>query len=146
MRVVLIVDAANHGAAPDPCAEAERDVAGSGDIYAPSMSSLETLTTRLRAFSDARDWHQFHTPKNLAMAIAGEAGELAAELQWLDGESTRTSLLENPALRDRVSQEMADVLIYLVRLADVAQIDLLEAAHAKVDLNETRFPAPGSTT
>lgn len=110
------------------------------------MPTLESLTNRLRAFADARNWHRFHTPKNLAMAIAGEAGELAAELQWLDGESTRTSLIQDHDLRDRVSQEMADVLIYLVRLADVAQIDLLEAANAKIDLNEARFPASGSAT
>lgn len=107
------------------------------------MPDLDALTARIRAFSDARDWHQFHTPKNLAMAIAGEAGELAAELQWIDGEASRTAVIEDAALRERVSQEMADVLIYLVRLADVARIDLLEAANAKTDVNETRFP-PGS--
>lgn len=74
------------------------------------------------------------------MAIAGEAGELAAELQWLDGALSRSAVAEDQGLRDRVSQEMADVLIYLVRLADVAGIDLVEAANAKVTINETRFP------
>lgn len=114
----------------------------------PSVGNrgLADLAARLRAFADARDWHQFHTPKNLAMAIAGEAGELAAELQWLEGEESRTAVLDDPALRERVSHEMADVLIYLVRLADVAGIDLLEAANAKVAINETRFPPSGSAT
>jgi len=110
------------------------------------MGDLTELSLRLRTFADARDWHQFHTPKNLAMAIAGEAGELAAELQWLDGEASRTAVIEDAALRDRVGQEMADVLIYLVRLADVAQIDLLEVANAKVSVNQTRFPPSASTT
>ena len=110
------------------------------------MDSLADLTARVRAFADARDWHQFHTPKNLAMAIAGEAGELAAELQWVGGEESSTAVVEDGGLRERVGQEMADVLIYLVRLADVAQIDLLEAANAKVEINEGRFPASGSTT
>lgn len=104
------------------------------------MASLDDLASRLRSFADARDWHQFHTPKNLAMAIAGEAGELAAELQWIDSEASRAAVHEDPGLRDRVSKEMADVLIYLVRLADVAGIDLLDVAHAKVTINETRFP------
>lgn len=107
---------------------------------AQADAGLRALTTRLREFADARDWHQFHTPKNLAMAIAGEAGELAAELQWLDGALSRSAVAEDQGLRDRVSQEMADVLIYLVRLADVAGIDLVEAANAKVTINETRFP------
>jgi NTP pyrophosphatase (non-canonical NTP hydrolase) len=110
------------------------------------MASLDDLTARIRAFAAARDWQTFHTPKNLAMAIAGEAGELAAELQWLDGEASRTAVIDDAGLRERVSQEIADVLIYLVRLADVAQIDLLEAANAKVAINETRFPSSGSTT
>lgn len=132
-------------APPAPRHSARRPVSGTvaPDVrppIEPPAESVEALSDRLLAFADARDWDQFHTPKNLAMAIAGEAGELAAELQWLDGEASRTAVIEDAALRERVSQEMADVLIYLVRLADVAQIDLLEVTGAKIDLNERRFP------
>lgn len=109
------------------------------------MGSLDDLKNRLQDFAAVRDWHTLHTPKNLAMAIAGEAGELVAELQWLDGEESRTAVLDDSALRGRVSQEIADVLIYLVRLADVVGVDLLEAANAKIDVNETRFPPSAST-
>jgi dCTP diphosphatase len=76
------------------------------------------------------------------MALAGEAGELLAELQWLDGEESRTAVVEDAALHERVSMEMADVLIYLVRLADVSGIDLLEVAQRKSEINEERFPGP----
>lgn len=97
---------------------------------------LQELTVRLRDFAEARDWPQFHTPKNLAMAIAGEAGELAAVLQWATGDEDLGSYMDD--LRD----ELADVFIYAARLADVLGADLIEIAHAKIDRNETRFPPP----
>jgi dCTP diphosphatase len=101
-------------------------------------SPLSSLTERLRRFAEARDWDQFHTPKNLAMALTGEAGELAAEFQWLTEEQSRHLDLERLA---RVREEAADVLLYLVRLADRLDFDLVEAAHAKIELNEQRYPA-----
>ncbi|MGH3523356.1 MAG: nucleotide pyrophosphohydrolase, partial [Mycobacterium sp.] len=83
---------------------------------------LDELRARLRRFTDERDWGQFHEPKNLAMALAGEVGELLAELQWLTAEEAR-SQVHAPPLRERVSAEVADVFIYLVRFADVCGID-----------------------
>ncbi|MEV7010524.1 nucleotide pyrophosphohydrolase [Streptosporangium sp. NPDC051022] len=103
------------------------------------MTGLEELTDRLRRFAQDRDWEQFHTPKNLAMALAGEVGELLAELQWLTPEETAT-VMEDEASAGRVRSELADVMTYLLRLADVLEVDLVEAAHAKLDENDKRFP------
>ncbi len=102
--------------------------------------TIEDLTLALRQFAADRQWEPFHTPKNLAMAIAGEAGELLAELQWL---TPAESASLTPDQRKAVAAEMADVLIYLCRLADVLGIDLLDAAHAKVAVNAERFPIRG---
>lgn len=102
------------------------------------MSELDDLAARLRDFATARDWVQFHTPKNLAMALAGEAGELLEVFQWLTPEQS-AAVLDGERAGD-VEDELADVLIYLVRLADVLGVDLVAAADAKVDRNEQRFP------
>ncbi|MBK1784404.1 nucleotide pyrophosphohydrolase [Prauserella cavernicola] len=102
--------------------------------------TLDDLIQRLRDFAAARDWEPYHTPKNLVMALSGEVGELTALFQWLTpDESVRA--LENPELKAEVLDELADVLLYLTRLADVLGADLLEAANAKIDRNEVRFPA-----
>ncbi len=102
------------------------------------VSDLDDLAARLRDFASARDWEQFHTPKNLAMALAGEAGELLEVFQWLTPEQS-AAVLDGERAGD-VEDELADVLIYLVRLADVLGVDLLAAADAKVERNEQRFP------
>jgi NTP pyrophosphatase (non-canonical NTP hydrolase) len=103
-------------------------------------TALEELASRLREFTAARDWERFHTPKNLAMALAGEVGELLAELQWLTpGEAAH--VMEDADAGARVRSELADVTIYLVRLADVLGVDLVEAAHAKLDEGEKRYDA-----
>lgn len=99
--------------------------------------TVEELTAALRAFAGERDWGQFHTPKNLAMALAGEAGEVLAELQWLTPEQCE-SLSDDH--REALALELADVMIYLCRLADVTGIDLMAAAARKVRINEGRFP------
>lgn len=104
------------------------------------MTDFDGLVRAVREFADERNWEQFHTPKNLAMAIAGEAGELAAELQWVDGSASRQLVRDDAELRERVAHEMADILIYLARLADVAGIDAIEAAHEKLGINQSRFP------
>ncbi|MCG5215289.1 nucleotide pyrophosphohydrolase [Streptosporangium soli] len=97
---------------------------------------LAELAVRLREFARARDWEQFHTPKNLAMALAGEVGELVAEFQWLTpGESAGL----DPETTARVRSELADVTLYLVRLADVLGEDLIGAAHAKLDESGRRY-------
>jgi len=100
--------------------------------------SLSLLTQRLRAFAAEREWDAFHSPKNLAMALTGEAGELAAEFQWLTEPESRAL---DPERMRRVQEEAADVLLYLVRLADKLQFDLLEAADRKIELNARRYPA-----
>jgi dCTP diphosphatase len=96
------------------------------------------LIQRLRAFATARNWDQFHSPKNLAMALTSEAGELAAEFQWLTEEESRSPTPEQLA---RIRAECADVLIYLLRLADKLNIDLIAAAHEKIEANERKYPA-----
>ena len=102
--------------------------------------SLDELRDRLRDFADERDWGKFHTVKNLAMAVAGEAGELVAELQWQSDEEIEAHLHHDSQLSGRLSDELADIAIYLVRLADVCDIDLLEAVAWKIEVNETRYP------
>ena len=101
-------------------------------------SSLVDLTRRLREFAAERDWDQFHSPKNLSMALVAEAGELAAEFQWLTEEQSRAP---DAAQLARMRAECADVLNYLLRLSDKLGIDLIAAAHAKIDDNERRYPA-----
>ncbi|HEY8518719.1 MAG TPA: nucleotide pyrophosphohydrolase [Gammaproteobacteria bacterium] len=100
--------------------------------------ALQALRWRLAEFAAARDWEQFHSPKNLSMALAAEAGELLEEFQWLTEEQSAN--LDEARLA-RVRLEAADVLIYLVRLADRLGIDLLAAAQEKIALNERKYPA-----
>jgi NTP pyrophosphatase (non-canonical NTP hydrolase) len=102
------------------------------------MSEINDLKSEIRAFADARDWEQFHTPKNLSMAIAGEAGELVAEFQWLTADQSMRSNMSDEKLRD-VELEIADVAIYLIRLADVLGVDISEAVRKKLAINESRF-------
>jgi dCTP diphosphatase len=102
------------------------------------QGSLADLTRRLREFAAERDWDQFHSPKNLAMALVAEAGELAAEFQWLTEEQSQTP---DAAQLARMRAECADVLNYLLRLSDKLGIDLIAAAHAKIDDNAHRYPA-----
>lgn len=99
---------------------------------------LRVLQQRLAAFAAARDWEQFHSPKNLAMALSVEAAELVEEFQWLTEEQSRTLDAER---RERVRLELADVFIYLLRLADRLDVDLLRAADDKIALNERKYPA-----
>ena len=100
--------------------------------------SLDDLNTQLLAFARERDWEQFHSPKNLSMALAGEAGELLEHFQWLS-ESQSTSL--DAEKKEAVALEMADILIYLVRLGERLDIDLVAAAHRKLAINRSRYPA-----
>lgn len=102
------------------------------------MNDIERLRERLRAFARARDWEQFHSPKNLSMALIVEAAELVEHFQWLT-ESQSTQL--DPATFRAVEEEIADVFIYLVRLSDLLDIDLLDAAARKIALNEKKYPA-----
>ncbi len=102
------------------------------------MSEIEVLKKEIRAFADARNWEQFHTPKNLSMAVAGEAGELVAEFQWLTAEQSKLDAL-SPAKLSDIELEIADVAIYLIRLADVLNVDLDSVVRKKLAINESRF-------
>lgn len=102
------------------------------------MSDLTQLRNQLRDYVQARDWDQFHSPKNLVMALSVEASELLEHFQWLSEEQSHSL---TPEKREQVAQEMSDVLVYLVRLADKLDIDLLEAADAKLKLNALKYPA-----
>lgn len=107
------------------------------------MSDLELLRDRVRQFGAERDWSRFHDPKSVLLALVGEVGELAELFQWLPA-GTAAKLASADPLRTRASEEMADVLLYLVLLADVLGIDLAAAAHAKLTDNARRYPAGAS--
>ena len=102
-----------------------------------SKDSLTELTSILKDFAVERDWEKFHSPKNLAMALSGEAGELLEHFQWLT--QLQSYQLEPEQLRE-VSFEMADILIYLLRLSERIDIVLLAAVEEKMAINEKRFP------
>ncbi len=105
------------------------------------MAEFDALRDRMRRFTKDRGWGRFHDPKSLILALVGEVGELAELFQWLPAPDARR-LAEHEPLKTRAGEEMADVLLYLVRLADILNIDLATAAHAKMDDSERRFP-PG---
>ena len=100
--------------------------------------ALRALQQRLAAFAAARDWEQFHSPKNLAMALSVEAAELVEEFQWLTEAESKALDAER---HERVRLELADVFIYLLRMADRLDVDLLRAADDKMALNERKYPA-----
>lgn len=102
-------------------------------------SDIEDLQAVLREFARVRDWEQFHTPKNLAMALAAEAGELLEPFQWLTPEEAG-EIMSGPRAED-IEDEIADVAIYLLRLADVLGVSVAEAVTRKVERNRDRFPA-----
>ncbi len=98
---------------------------------------LETLKQRIREFADARDWNQFHSPKNLSMALSVEAAEIVEHFQWLTEEQSN-NLPQNK--RQEVESELADTFIYLIRMADKLDIDLLSATKKKIAVNEEKYP------
>jgi dCTP diphosphatase len=107
-------------------------------VSRPRVDDLEALRRRLAAFAAERDWDQFHSPKNLAMALIAECAELVEHFQWLSEEQSTTLTAEK---RAAVRLELADVLIYLVRISDKLDIDLLSAAWDKIAINGERYPA-----
>jgi len=100
-------------------------------------NDIENLTDRLRNFTNARDWEQFHSPKNLMLALVGEVGELSEIFQWLSDEE---SLNLSKETLDHTSHEIADVFLYLLQLCDALNIDLISSAHKKIDLNNKKYP------
>ena len=103
--------------------------------------SIDDLTLALRRFAEARDWGRFHSPKNLASALVVEAGELLEPFQWLSEDDSRAL---SPEQLQAVSDEMADVLLYLVQLSSALKVDLLAAARAKLQRNALRYPVERS--
>ena len=106
------------------------------------MSDLDIAEVQrsLRDFARAREWEQFHTPKNLAMALSGEAGELCEIFQWLTPDES-WQVMEDERAAQAVRDELADVLVYVLRIADVLSVDLGEAVWAKLRQNEAKYPA-----
>ena len=99
--------------------------------------NIEELTEALNRFSEERDWERFHSPKNLTMALSGEVGELAELFQWLTEEESQ-NLGEQQKVR--VTQELADIFLYLLLLADKTGVNLIDAAREKIAINETKYP------
>jgi len=99
--------------------------------------SLDALRARVNAFVTERDWVQFHSPKNLAMAMIVEAGEVVEHFQWMTEDESRNLDAET---KEQVGQELSDTLVYLLRIAEVCGVDLIEAANKKIDLNAKKYP------
>lgn len=100
-------------------------------------ANLDSVKKRLRKFAEDRDWGQFHSPKNLSMALVGEVGELVEEFQWLTEDESRRLSAER---RERVQDELADVQAYLIMIAEKLEIDLLSAVDEKITQNEAKYP------
>jgi len=99
--------------------------------------SLDALRARVNNFVSERDWAQFHSPKNLAMAMIVEAGEVVEHFQWMTEQESRQL---DAQTKEQVGQELSDTLVYLLRIAEVCGIDLIEAANKKIDLNAQKYP------
>lgn len=102
------------------------------------MSDIDKLINQLKRFAEERDWTQFHSPKNLAMALSVEAAELLEQFQWLS--EAQSGTLDQDKRR-QVEEELADVFLYLLRLSDVLEVDLVNAAHSKLQKNGEKYPA-----
>ncbi len=123
---------------PTPVYRVERD------SPSPRLLDVAALEAALQRFADERDWNQFHSPKNLAMALTGEVGELVELFQWLTEEQSK-AVANNPRTARAVRDELADVLLFLVRLSSVLGVDLNEAVATKIAANATKYPAGDST-
>jgi len=100
---------------------------------------MEELIIKLREFAEKRDWDKFHSPKNLVMALTGEVGELNEIYQWIDTESSK---LENLSPKDiqKTKEELADIFLYTLRLADKLKIDLIKESNNKIEINNEKYP------
>jgi dCTP diphosphatase len=104
------------------------------------MKSIETLTQEIREFVKERDWDQFHSIKNLAMALSVESSELVELFQWMP-ESESNDVKNNPIVLPKLQDEIADVFVYLLRIADKAEIDIERAVRGKMKKNAEKYPA-----
>jgi NTP pyrophosphatase (non-canonical NTP hydrolase) len=109
----------------------------SGELRGEDETALRRLRERLRVFASVRDWTQFHSPKNLAIALSVEAAELLEHFQWI---SDKDSLSMPSAKIGKIEEEMADVFLYLIRLADILNVDLVQAADRKIEANSQKYP------
>lgn len=105
------------------------------------MNEIASLSQRLREFAQAREWEQFHSPKNLAMALIVEAAELVEHFQWLKEDQ---SYKMSDQKREEIAMEMADIFIYLLRIAERLDVDLVDATNRKIEINEGRYPVEES--
>jgi dCTP diphosphatase len=112
----------------------------SANPQAEPLLDVSRLQETIARFARERDWEPFHSPKNLAMALTGEVGELVELFQWLSEDASR-GVARDPATARAVRDELADVLVYLVRLAAVLEVDLDEAVRSKLAANEHKYPA-----
>lgn len=115
-------------------------MADQADEAVPRLVDVQGLAQALAEFARERDWDQFHSPKNLVMALTGEVGELSEVFQWMTEEASTGAATDHKTAQ-AVRDEMADVLLYLVRLADVLGVDLNAAVQAKLRTNATKYPA-----
>jgi len=114
-----------------------------GQKLTSNQVGLDDLTELVRKFAAERDWEQFHTVRNLVLALVGEVGELAAEVQWIaDGQVVKS--LDDREKKAQVASELADVLTYVLRLADVLDVNLADEVVKKISVNEKRYPADRS--
>ena len=104
-----------------------------------SETHIEDLKKRILAFAQERDWEQFHSPKNLSMAISAEAAELMEHFLWQSAESSRKEVLEEP-LREKITEEIADILIFAIEFANISKIDIASAITEKMKKNALKYP------
>jgi len=109
----------------------------------PRLIDTKKLAQELEQFATDRNWSQFHSPKNLVMALTGEVGELSEIFQWMS-EADSMKAGQNPATAQDIKDELADVLLYLIRLASVLKVDLNEAVAHKIKANEQKYPVANS--
>jgi NTP pyrophosphatase (non-canonical NTP hydrolase) len=116
-----------------------------GSIMGSTLSiDIERITLRLREFAKERDWDQFHTPKNLVMALSVECSELVEHFQWLNTEETKILKIENVETEkkwEEIAEEVSDILFYLLRFSDVMNLDLQKAVEEKLKKNAKKYPA-----
>ncbi|WP_434362661.1 nucleotide pyrophosphohydrolase [Parasalinivibrio latis] len=103
----------------------------------PTIHDIPSLQHALAEFANERNWEQFHTPKNLVMALSGEVGELTELFQWLTPEQSQSFPAEK---KESLEHELADVMMYLLRIADICDVDLMEACNNKLQLNKEKYP------
>lgn len=116
------------------------DQSTTSDSQNSEHDALADLQTEIRLFREERDWAKFHDPKSLILALVGEVGELAELFQWVPADQATRTFKDGPK-QQRAAEEMSDILIYLLGLADVLDVDLLEAARSKLASSRQRFPA-----